>query len=445
MELIILGLFSAALLICIAFGHSIFIALLSGYCLFFFYGLLKKFSYREILKMSWKGIKTVKNILITFILIGMITAVWRDSGTIPFIIFYSSKIISSSIFILITFLLCCLISSLTGTAFGSAATLGIICMAIANTMEINPVFTGGAILSGVYFGDRCSFMSTSALLVSELTGTDIYINIKNMMRTSLVPFAASCVLYFALGINSGGNSVSTEILDVFRENFNLNLIVLLPAILIIVLCAFRIKVKIAMSVSILSASLISLFIQQTSFSELLSLLLLGFKPSDSRLAVMMSGGGVVSMLRTMGIVCISSSYAGIFEGTSLLHGIKLRIISLSKTFTAYGCILISSVLTSMIACNQTLSIMLTHYLCKDTIDNKERLAVNLENTVVVIAPLIPWSIAGAVPLTAVGAPVQSILAAFYLFLLPLWNFFYNGKTMFCIKRGGEGKSGQVSK
>ena len=76
----------------------------------------------------------------------------------------------------------------------------------------------------------------------------------------------------------------------------------------------------------------------------------------------------------------------------------------------------------MVACNQTLSIMLTHFLYKDTVSNKEQFAVNIENTVVVIAALVPWSIACAVPLTAAGAPIQSILAAFYLFLLPLWNF-----------------------
>jgi NhaC family Na+:H+ antiporter len=94
---------------------------------------------------------------------------------------------------------------------------------------------------------------------------------------------------------------------------------------------------------------------------------------------------------------------------------------LSGKLTAYGALLVSSVLTSMIACNQALSIMLTHYLCKDMTNDSERLAVNLENAVVVIAPLIPWSIACAVPLAASGAPAQSVLAAFYLYLLPLWN------------------------
>ena len=48
-------------------------------------------------------------------------------------------------------------------------------------------------------------MSTSALLVSELTETDIFDNIKNMVKTSVVPFAAVCVLYLLMGLNSAGS------------------------------------------------------------------------------------------------------------------------------------------------------------------------------------------------------------------------------------------------
>ena len=48
--------------------------------------------------------------------------------------------------------------------------------------------------------------------------------------------------------------------------------------------------------------------------------------------------------------------------------------------------------------------------------------LDLEDTAVVVAPLVPWSIAGAVPLGAVGAPGVSVLLACYLYLLPIWNY-----------------------
>lgn len=37
----------------------------------------------------------------------------------------------------------------------------------------------------------------------------------------------------------------------------------------------------------------------------------------------------------------------------------------------------------------------------------------------VVAPLIPWSIAGAVPLASVGAPTSSLTLAVFLYLLPI--------------------------
>jgi len=45
----------------------------------------------------------------------------------------------------------------------------------------------------------------------------------------------------------------------------------------------------------------------------------------------------------------------------------------------------------------------------------------LEDTAVVIAPLMPWSIAVSVPLTSIGAPAAVLLTAFFLYLIPLWN------------------------
>ena len=71
--------------------------------------------------------------------------------------------------------------------------------------------TGGAILSGVYFGDRCSPVSTSALLVADLTGTDLFGNIRQMLRTCLVPFALAAGLYLLFGLSSPAAGQAADI------------------------------------------------------------------------------------------------------------------------------------------------------------------------------------------------------------------------------------------
>ncbi|MBR3707456.1 MAG: sodium:proton antiporter [Lentisphaeria bacterium] len=421
MELFTLLLFCVFLLICLLFDLSILYALAAGLVLFLLYGKRKGYSRRELMQMTLSGVMTVKNILITFVLIGMLTALWREAGTIPAIVCYTAKLIRPSVFLLMAFLLNCLLSILTGTAFGTAATMGVICTTIAAAMQVEPLLVGGAVLSGVFFGDRCSPVSTSALLVSELTGTNIFRNIKNMLRTALVPFIAACTVYGLAGAFSVRSEATVDIESIFGSIFALNWVVLLPALVILALSLMQINVKIAMTASILVSIPICLFVQDTPVGELPSLLLTGFRASDPEIAAMLNGGGIQSMLRVAAIVCLSSSYSGIFQKTGLLLPAKQMISRLSARTNPYTATLATSIVAGMIACNQTLAIMLTDQLCSQEERDKTRFSIFLEDTAVLVSPLIPWSIAGAVPLATIGAPSSSVIFACFLYFVPVWR------------------------
>ena len=421
-EISVISLFAVSLVLCIGFDISLLLALVLGFFLFFGYGLYRGHSVRNMAAMAFSGVKTVKNILITFVLIGIITAVWRVCGTIPYIVYHATRVCTPGIMVLITFLLCCLISALTGTAFGTAATMGVICVTMSTSMGVPLLYSGGAVLAGSFFGDRCSPMSTSALLVSTVTGTDLYRNIGNMVKTSVVPFLITCGIYTFLGLGTGGDYDTTAIRGLFAENFSLHPAALIPAAVIILLSCFRVNVKITMSVSILCGMLVAFFVQKVAPGELVSIALWGYAPEDAQVAALLSGGGIRSMMKVFCIVCLSSSYSGMFNGTGLLEGFRGGLNRLSRRILPFGGILVTSILTVMVSCNQALAIMLTQQLCVDVEPDPETMASHLENTAVVVAPLIPWSIAGAVPLATVGAPTACILTACYLYLLPLWNY-----------------------
>lgn len=421
MEWLILGAFSALLLICIILDISILFALGCGLLLFLLYGRRKGFSWRALGRMAFNGVKTVSNVLITFFLIGILTAFWRAAGTIPVIVCYASKLIRPSVFLLMTFLLNSGVSFLTGTSFGTAATMGVICATIGNAMGVSPVLTGGAILSGVFFGDRCSPVSTSALLVAAVTGTDIYRNIRQMLRTAFIPFLLSSVIYLVIGLHSSPAGAVIDLESIFSKEFSLHWIALLPAVVIFVLSFCRVKVKLSMAASILSAVPLCIFLQHMPVSELAKTAVFGFTPQDPAVASMVSGGGILSMCKVAGIVCLSSSYSEIFQRTGLLDGAKKTIGSIQRKTTAFTATLLTALIAGTIACNQTLTILLTNQLCMDGNPDNEKFALDLEDSAVVVAPLIPWSIAGGVPLSTVGAPAISIPVSFYLILLPLWR------------------------
>ena len=421
-SVITISLFSLSFIVCLLLKISVVYALIIGYIIFISYGLIKGYKLKVLIKKSFEGIMTVKNILLVFILIGMITALWRASGTIAFIVYIGSKLISPSILIFLTFLFCAVLSVLIGTSLGTAATMGVICFSIGKAMGINPYYIGGAVLSGIYFGDRCSPMSTSALLISELTKTDLYANIKLMIKTSVIPFIVTCLFYLLLGFKSTVSNISVDVIEIFKQNYNLNIIVIIPAILIIILSILKINVKKTMLVSIVISFIIAMFIQRDSIVALINYCIFGYRHPNERLNLMMKGGGILSMVNVSLIVGISSSYSGIFKETKLLVSLKEHLKVFAKKTSNYFVIFLSSIISGAIACNQSLGIILTNELSEELVDKRER-AIILENTVVLLVGLIPWNIAMDVPLKTLDVGVMSGLFAFYLYFLPLWNLF----------------------
>ena len=421
-SIIAILLFSLSLITCLLLKFSVVYALVIGYIIFIIYGLIKGHKLMILIKNSFKGILTVKNILLVFMLIGMITALWRASGTIAFIVYMGSKLISPSILILLTFLLCAILSILIGTSLGTAATMGVICASIGKAMGVNPYYIGGAVLSGIYFGDRCSPMSTSALLIAELTKTNLYTNIKLMIKTSVIPFIVTCLFYLLLGFKSTVSNISVDVTEIFKQNYNLNIIVIIPAILIIILSILKINVKKTMLVSIVISFIIAMFIQRDSIVALINYCIFGYHHPNERLNLMMKGGGILSMVNVSLIVGISSSYSGIFKETKMLVSLKKHLKDFSKKTSSYFVIFLSSIISGAIACNQSLGTILTNELCGELVE-KQKMAIILENTVILLVGLIPWNIAMGVPLKTIGVGVMSGIYAFYLYFLPLWNLF----------------------
>lgn len=419
-SIIAILLFSLSLITCLLLKFSVVYALVIGYIIFIIYGLIKRHNLIILIKKSFEGVLTVKNILLVFILIGMITALWRASGTIAFIVYMGSKLISPSILILLTFLLCSILSVLIGTSLGTAATMGVICVSIGKTMGVNPYYVGGAVLSGIYFGDRCSPMSTSALLIAELTKTNLYTNIKLMIKTSIIPFIVTCLFYLLLGFKSTISNISVNVTENFKQNYNLNIIVIIPAILIVILSILKINVKKTMLVSIVISFIIAIFIQRDSIVVLINYCIFGYHHPNERLNLMMKGGGILSMVNVSLIVGISSSYSGIFKETKMLVSLKKHLKDFSKKTSSYFVIFLSSIISGAIACNQSLGTILTNELCGELVE-KQKMAIILENTIVLFAGLIPWNIAMEVPLKAIDVGIMAGVYAFYLYFLPLWN------------------------
>lgn len=119
LEVLTVGSFCASLFYCLFTGTSILYALIFAFFLFCGYALYRGFSLQEIGKACRQSIAKISNIIIVMLLIGALTASWRASGTIAYLVSYASEIISPSWSLLGTFILNAALSSLIGTSFGT--------------------------------------------------------------------------------------------------------------------------------------------------------------------------------------------------------------------------------------------------------------------------------------------------------------------------------------
>lgn len=423
---ILLGFLILFLLLVISAIKGIYPAygLIIGLVIFISIGKKHGYPIKSLLKMSLNGGKKSFIVLKIFILIGGIISAWMAAGTIPTIVFYGIKLIHPKLFILSAFLVTCLVSLLIGTSLGTAGTIGVALMIMARSGNIYLPLVAGAVLSGAYVGDRNSPMSSSANLVAQISGTNLYNNISIMIKTSVVPLVISIIIYGSLSFLYPISATSSILTDGIVENFTVNLLVLLPALCIIFLSILKVDVKVSMIISIIISIILSVSMQKYSLMENIKFLVFGFKmEGTSSITTVLRGGGIISMMKNGLIVFISSSFSGIFENTDLLKTIMEKVNVKKSRHKVFQQTILVSLATSIVGCTQVLAVMLTHIISKESykINNlsNDQLAIDLENSAIVIAPIIPWNIAALVPLTTMGVGLSGILFSFYLFLLPI--------------------------
>ena len=139
-----------------------------------------------------------------------------------------------------------------------------------------------------------------------------------MFKSALLPFSVTCLLYALLGFSGTGNTGTADLYALFPQNFDLHWTATIPALLIIILSLCRVKVRLTMAASIITGSLLCLFLQDITPAQLGSIMFYGFYPADQQLAQILSGGGIISMFTVSVIIILSSAYAGIFEATGFL-------------------------------------------------------------------------------------------------------------------------------
>ncbi|MEM6519498.1 MAG: Na+/H+ antiporter NhaC family protein [Cyanobacteria bacterium P01_C01_bin.70] len=375
------------------------------------------------------GVRQSAGVLSILLLIGVVVAGWLVAGTVPALVYYGLQLIHPRWFLVSAFGLTGLVSTLLGTSFGSAGTIGLALMIMARSADVPESWVAGAVIAGAYVGDRCSPMSSSAHLVAAITDTSLYRNLHLMLITSWVPLMLSAAIYGGMSLRYPLAVVDNLLIEAIPAAFSVHPVTLLPAVLLIVLTIGRCPVRRSLGFSLGSAIAIAMTLQSQPLMVVLKTLLWGFQlPAESPLSEILKGGGLWAMGQVCTVVLVSTALAGLLSGMGAFDRVGDALARWPGRRGRFSGTLLASLLTSAFGCTQTIAILLTRQIVqpryRDSAPDGHPLAVDIENSAVVLAPLIPWNIAGLVPATVLLTDARFIPFAVYLYVLPLWHWLW---------------------
>lgn len=259
--------------------------------------------------------------------VGMMIASFMAAGTVPTILVAGLKLITPKFFLALTFVMCCIMSVIMGTSWGTLGTVGIAMMGVGAGLGVNPAITAGAVVSGAWFGDKMSPMSDSTIMCSTITETYIMDHIKAMMQTTIPAAVVSLVIYLGIGIGISGNSYDASTVDSIMNGlkgmFHINLIPVIPIVVVIVMILMKKGTIVSMMSGTMVAILIAVFYQGYSVADMGTFLYSGFTcdTKNEILISLLNRGGMTSMLSLLAVFVGGLGLGGILDKTGMLEPI----------------------------------------------------------------------------------------------------------------------------
>lgn len=409
-----------------------------------------------LLKVKWavieEGILTsilmgMQAVLILYT-VGMLIGTWIQSGTVPTMIYYGLSVLSPSIFLIATLLICSVVSLSTGSSWGTSGTVGLALMGIGAGLGIPAPLCAGFVISGAYFGDKMSPLSDTTNLAPGMAGTDLFQHIRAMVWTTGPTYLIVLAMAGIIGMKYAGGTLDAEkitaIQDLLKAEFSVSLLGLLPPIVVIGLAASKKPAIPSIFAGVIVSCILGAF-QGVGIGDMMMALQEGYSPvltgdlaeyledgaammaalSEAGVTTIMSEGaalnaveilnellergGLQSMNWTVSLIICALTFGGILERVGYLE-VLLNTI-LKNVRSAGGLclsVIVSCIATNLFTGDQYISIVLPGRMFKDRFAeaglHPRMLSRSLEDAGTLTGVLIPWNTCGAYHTSALGIP-----------------------------------------
>ena len=382
----------------------------------------------KLLNIPWSEveqniIKTAAECMPTFlivIMVGMLVGIWMAGGTVPSLMYYGMQVISPKILVPLAFVLCALTSEFTGTSFGSVATMGLAMVGIAATTSIPVPLVVGAVVSGAWLGDKMSPLSDTTNLASGVSKVPLYDHIHSMQYTTLPAAVVALILFTIAGLYYSGGSMDLAqqklILDTLSKHFNINILLILPAILVILISVFKLPSLLGMGLAVVVSAAFAMVFQGVNFVDLMNYAFNGFSIETGVSIELLVTFMVASV---MGAVITSTGILDVLAKNVLLKFIK------NRTVLVFVTLVYCYVVNFLTAGGQTVSIIVTEQTFESTYEDmnisRKVLSRTLEDSGTLSAPIVPWGVATIYVMGVLGCSTAYIPYAWFIFIVPIFS------------------------
>lgn len=375
-------------------------------------GFFNKITLAGMVKEIWENLKSVFTPIIILLLVGALAGTWLVSGVIPAMVYYGLQVLSPSIFLPASVIICAVISIATGSSWTTSATVGIALVGIGTALGINTGMIAGAVISGAYFGDKMSPLSDTTNLAPAMAGTDLFTHIRYMTYTTIPTLIVTLVVFGIMSatIETSGTADLSDILATISTTFNISPWLFIVPVVVIALILIKSKPLIALSTGVILAAIFSFIFQsdvllELSNSKLSSVITAVFTDTqittdNEKLNELFAAGGMQGMLWTIYLIICAMIFGGIMDGIGALARITKELLKLAHSiFGLFASTVISCLGINAIASDQYLALVIPGKMFKKAYEDRglapENLSRTLEDSGTVTSVLIPWNTCGA--------------------------------------------------
>lgn len=203
----------ALIIICTVLGTFIFMGsgkVLEAFILVVVYQFVvmliqKMATLKEMMDTAVEGMKSVMSAILILAMAYCVNSITKQLGAADYILSITESWMTPALLVTITFIVCALISFLTGSSWGTFAILTPIVVPLAfsitgGALGATVYATVGAIQGGSTFGDHCSPLSDTTILSSLGAGSDHIDHTKTQITYAVTCAVIACIITLILGV-----------------------------------------------------------------------------------------------------------------------------------------------------------------------------------------------------------------------------------------------------